>query len=168
VRRSLSFLLACTLAAVTPLFTRAEEPFAGADGFSGWPTELHGRPLIERPIDEREQPFTERFPGRIARFGDGEREWILRWIPRPTRRLHSAARCYRAIGFEIEYLPLEREVDGVLWSVFRAVRGEEAYLVRERIHDDAGNSWTDPSSWYWSVVTGRREGPWWAMTSVER
>jgi len=165
--RSLSFLLACALAALTPLLPSGEPPAPALGDFPGWPAELDGQPLVERPITAREQPFVERFPGRLARFTDGRREWVLRWVPEPTRRLHSAAQCYRAIGYDVEYLPLERDGAGVLWSVFRATKGEESCRVRERIHDDAGASWTDPSAWYWSVVTERRIGPWWAVTSVE-
>ena len=51
------------------------------------------------PIEER---FARRFPGAIARFTDGERVLIVRQVTRPTRQLHPADDCFRAIGYTVE------------------------------------------------------------------
>ena len=57
-----------------------------------------------------------------------------------------------------------RDAEGQLWSSFEARRGQEHLLVRENLVDADGRSFADVSSWYWSAVTGRSRGPWWART----
>jgi hypothetical protein len=166
--RTLSFLAVCLLAALLPVAPRSAAPASACTGFPGWPGALDGRPLAERALGAREARFAASFPGRIARFGDGRREWILRWVERPTRRLHASADCFRGLGYSIAPQPLERDERGRLWGVFRAQKGGERLIVRERIEDRAGSSWTDASAWWWAASIGRSAGPWWAYTSVER
>jgi len=51
------------------------------------------------PLSNRETRLMNRFPGRIARFTDGNREIILRYVASPTRTLHPAAECFEAVGY---------------------------------------------------------------------
>jgi hypothetical protein len=162
-----AFLVACALAALAPL---VPQPSAAADApaFPGWPSTFDGRPLRARPLLPREQRFAAGFPGRIATFGDGRRAFVVRWVTRATRRLHPAADCFRGAGYAIEPRPLVRDAEGRAWGSFTAVRGTTRLRVRERIAGAAGGeAFTDASSWYWSALRGRGEGPWWAWTVVE-
>lgn len=161
------FVVACAFAALAP---RASRPIAAAAdaAFPGWPATFDGRLLHARPLLPREQHFAAGFPGRIATFGDGRRLYVLRWVTRPTRRLHPATDCYRGAGYAIEPRPQLRDDQGRTWSSFLAVRGQARLLVRERIASAAGGEvFTDVSTWYWSALLGKSDGPWWAWTVVE-
>src|SRR5262245_3744823 len=95
-----ALLLAAAVAALVPLTERSNGTAAGAP-FPGWPTEYEGRALIELPLTQRETAFVQDFPGRVGRFTDGTREIIIRWVGAPTRRLHSAADCFRGSGYAV-------------------------------------------------------------------
>lgn len=106
------------------------------------------------------------FPGRIGRFSDGEREIVIRWVTEATRKLHPASDCFQGLGYSIKPRALQRDDKGSLWSSFGASKGNERLRVRERIHSESGETWTDVSSWYWAAL--REEGPWWAITVAEK
>jgi hypothetical protein len=171
-RLSLSFFLCCcTLAAITPLLGARTNVRNEAEPFPGWPRELEGRALIELPLTERERQFAQDFPGRLARFTDGEREIIVRWVTHPTRTLHPAADCFRGLGYGIEPQPLRVAGTQERWGSFTAVRKAERLRVYERIYTANGlvaDSWSDVSSWYWAALLGRTRGPWWAVTVAEQ
>ncbi len=173
------FLLSCFAAALMPLFPLGDSggrgrgsAGAGAEIFPGWPVHPAGRGWRELPLGEREAGFAKDFPGRVARFHDGEREWVLRWVTSPTRRLHPAADCFRGAGYVITPLSIVTDEKGRRWARFRAERDGERLLVRERIEPAANptaEGWTDASSWFWSAALGRAgDGPWLAWTSAER
>jgi hypothetical protein len=67
----------------------------------------------------------------------------------------------------VRHLPLHIDTTGRSWSRFEATRGTERILVRERIFTEAGASWTDVSSWYWSALWGSSPGPWFSVTVAE-
>jgi hypothetical protein len=160
----LSVLLTVSaLAALVPLLG-ARQPPVPIGEFPGWPTHFAGKSLRELPLGPREQRFAADFPGRIARFTDGEREIVIRWVSQETRKLHPASDCFRGIGYAITPQPLTLDADGAHWGSFTAQRGEERLEVRERIHDTHGKQWPDVSAWYWSAATGQSAGPWWAIT----
>jgi hypothetical protein len=164
------FFCCCVLAAVVPLLGSRAGTRNSLASFPGWPHELAGRALTELPLTERERRFAEDFPGRIARFTDGEREVIVRWVTQPTRTLHSAADCFRGIGYAIEPRPLRVDSAQERWGSFTAVRDTERLRVYERIYAAPGASdgnWSDVSSWYWAALFGRTQGPWWAVTVAE-
>jgi hypothetical protein len=156
-------LLACVLAAVVP-FLDARSQLAPVGHFPGWPTTFEGKPLRELPLGATERRFAADFPGRIGRFSDGEREIVLRWISRETRRLHPASDCFRGSGYSITPQGLTVDANGARWGTFFARHGEEHLNVRERINDASGHQWTDVSAWYWAATTGKSQGPWWATT----
>jgi len=156
------FVAACLLAALVPLLPA--QPVSHATSFPGWPARYEGRPLRELPLTALERRFEENFPGRLGRFTDGEREVVIRWVSRETRKLHPAADCFKSSGFRVTPRPLEVDAAGARWGSFVAVRGRQTVRVRERIHDAAGDGWADVSSWYWAAMLGKSSGPWWAVT----
>jgi len=166
-RASIAFFAACLVAAAVPLLPAAPAP-AAASGFPGWPADFEGRPLRPLPLSALEARFADNFPGRVGRFSDGEREIILRWVTHETRRLHPAADCFKASGYELTPGPIEIDAHGVRWGRFLARRGGTSISVRERLHDGDGQSFTDVSAWYWAAFRGRSRGPWWAITVASR
>ena len=162
-----AFLLAALTAAAAPLVGGSNDAKAMNAGFPGWPTQYEGRPLTAMPLTARENSFVRDFPGRVDRFSDGQREIIIRWIDAPTRRLHSAADCFRGIGYGITPLPVRRSMSGAAMSCFRAGRGGDAVAVCETIRDEHGSIWPDVSAWYWSAMFGASPGPWWSFVVAE-
>ncbi|MBN8549544.1 MAG: hypothetical protein J0M12_09535 [Deltaproteobacteria bacterium] len=162
--RDLFLAVLIALAAVTPLTTTHPAPSTGVDRFPGWPQEFRGNHLTQLPLTERELTFGKDFPGKIGRFSDGENELIIRWITRESRKLHPASDCFRGAGHSIAPLPLHKDLDGALWSCFRASRDHQEIRVCERIFDENGGSWSDTSSWFWDAARGVSDGPWWAIT----
>ena len=89
--RVMPYLLLCICAAVIPLFASSSLLESSSQTFPGWPTQLDGQLLQPLPLSEKERLFAGDFPGRIQRFSDGRREYILRWLFSPTRKLHPAS-----------------------------------------------------------------------------
>ena len=140
-------------------------PGAAAAVFHEWPSEWDGAPLRPLAMSAVERRFAERFPGAIARLTDGEQVLVLRQVNAPTRMLHPAADCYRALGYGIAQARLERDLHERLWRCFVAERGARQKIrVCERIVDAAGDAFTDTSAWYWAAASGRSSGPWQAVT----
>jgi hypothetical protein len=165
-RSSALFTAACAFAALVPLLSAPSAPPAPS-GFPGWPTHYEGKPLRELPLTSLERRFEEDFPGRLGRFSDGEREIVIRWVSRETRKLHPAIDCFRGGGYSVTPRPIAVDSEGVRWGSFVAIRGEKTLSVRERVYDGAGNSWTDVSSWYWTAFREQSPGPWWAVTVAQ-
>lgn len=166
--RQIYLLLACCLAAALVPFFPHNSGYFPKSRFPGWPTQIEGQPLRELPLTQREKDFTAGFPGRIARFANGPREVIIRWVTQPTRQLHPSTDCFKGLGYKIDPLPVQVDSEGNHWGSFRVVRGGSEYRVRERIFDEKGNSWADVSSWYWSAIMGKTSGPWWSVVVTER
>lgn len=129
-----------------------------------WPVAWEGRPLRPLALGAFEARFAARFPGHIARMTDGERTLVLREVHEPTRMLHPAADCYRAVGYTVADAHLERDAQQQLWRCFIAEREGQRLRVCERIVDAAGASFTDASSWFWAAALGQSTGPWRAVT----
>jgi hypothetical protein len=164
------FLAACVLAMMLALMPGDRSPARHADpaavAFPGWPASFEGRPLRETPLTPREAAFNTKFPGRIGRFESGGRVVLLRWVTRPTHRVHSAADCLRASGWRITAAPLREFPERQRWSAFSAERDGLRLSVRERCSAADGTThWPDVSAWLWSALLGAR-GPWWIVTVV--
>jgi hypothetical protein len=130
-----------------------------------WPSQWDGVPLRPLALSEVEQRFADRFPGAIGRMTDGTQTLVMREVKQPTRMLHPAADCYRALGYRIEQARLERDAQARLWRCFVAQRhGAQKIRVCERIVDAQGTAFTDTSAWYWSAASGQSTGPWQAVT----
>ena len=162
-----AFYALAALAATAPLWREPSTPAVSVVVEEGWPAELVATDWRPVPLAEREARFARDFPGRIGVFAtrDG-RTVIVRQITRPTRKLHPAGDCLRAVGYTIEPRPIFVAVDGVEWGALRATRGNEELRVRERLVGADGRRWTDVSAWYWAAVFGGAAGPWWAVTEI--
>ncbi|MDR1935063.1 MAG: hypothetical protein LBS49_05715 [Candidatus Accumulibacter sp.] len=140
-----------------------------ADSAVEWPAAWRGRRLRPLALSAVEQRFAQGFPGKIARLTDGRNMLVWRHVARPTRMLHPATDCYRALGWRIhgEHLEqLENGRQGERWRCFVAEQAREGARLRvcERIEDRAGQGFTDASAWYWAAITGQSAGPWRAVT----
>jgi len=149
-----------------PLASRSA-PAAPRPPTTEWPTVLDDEPLVPVALSDVERRFAADFPGSIARFSNGSRTVVLRDVERPTRRLHPAVDCYRALGYAIAHERLERDGDGRLARCFEARLHGRGLRVCERIVDAAGRVDTDVSAWYWNAILGRSKGPWRASTTAE-
>ncbi len=130
--------------------------------FPGWPTHYEGKLLKRLELSEREKGFVQRFPGKIARFSDGNREIIIRWIQAPTRQLHPASDCFRGVGYSIKFLPMQTNKAGNGMGCFAMTKGSSRLRVCEFIKDQSGNSWSDVSSWYWHSLFSNKNDHWWS------
>lgn len=128
------------------------------------PAQWDGRPLRPLALSEVEQRFAQHFPGTLARMTDGRQVLVLRAVHRPTRMLHPAADCYRALGYSIARQQLQLDREQRLWRCFDAARAGHGLRVCERIVDDRGKGFTDASAWYWAALLGQSQGPWQAIT----
>lgn len=169
MRRTAFYLTACCVAALAPFVSAAlsERHYAEPSSVApDWPMHFENRALVALPLTEREQRFGRGFPGHLARFTDGEREIIIRRVTAATRKLHPAADCFAAVGYEIHPRPLHVDAAGHRWGSFTATRRGDKLRVYERIYTNAGESWTDVSAWYWAAE--ETAGPWWAVTVAEK
>ena len=167
MRHMTHLLLLCAVAAAVPLAVSDPAPDSRGAAFPGWPTELDGVPLEPRATPARDARFLAGFPGRVATFAAGSREVVMRWVATPTRRLHPAVDCYRAVGFATRPLPARRDELGRRWGCIEASRGNARVRVAARIVDADGASFSDVSSWYWAALLGKSRGPWWAYAVIE-
>ena len=167
--RQILWALGLLVAAALPFWTQSGGEIVLQSAFPGWPQTVEGRSLQPLPLTPREARFADGFPGRVGRFHDGEREIILRWLDRPTRKLHPAVECFRAHGYRIDHRPWQLDAQGRPWSSFEAhLPSDDASLrVRERVLDADGRQWADVSSWYWAALLGRSRGPWWSTVVAE-
>jgi hypothetical protein len=158
---------AACLAAVTPFAGKLPGSAArerAAVPLPPWPREIQGRALTRVPLADSERRFLAGFPGDVARFSDGERDVILRWVTQPTRRLHPADDCYRAWGYAVGVPTIHADRDGVRWRCFAVRKDGRSRLVCEQVRDTEGAHWTDVSSWYWAATFDRTRGPWLVTT----
>jgi hypothetical protein len=164
-------MLLCVLWSAASALHRTP-PAAEVAAFNEWPSQWDGVPLRPLALSEIEHRFAEHFPGAIARMTDGRQMLVMRQVNTPTRMLHPAADCYRALGYRIEQTRLERDDQARLWRCFVAVGrdGQNGQKLRvcERIVDTAGVAFTDTSAWYWAAASGKSAGPWQAVTLARR
>ena len=158
-------MLVCLLWSAAAALRPSAAPAAATASAPEWPSQWDGAPLRPLALSEVEHRFAQRFPGAIARMTDGHHMIVLRHVTAPTRMLHPAPDCYRALGWRIAQARLERDAQARLWRCFVAERaGAQKLRVCERIVDANGAAFTDTSAWYWAAVGGRSNGPWQALT----
>lgn len=162
------FVLACLAAAAMPLALPGGRGLAPASGFPGWPATFEGLPIRPAELTPAEEAFSRAFPGRMRRFTDGSRSFVMRWVVAPTHRVHSGIDCLRAAGGRLTPRDLWRDADGRLWAAWELADTGGTVRVRERCYDGRGESWPDVSSWYWAATLGKTDGPWWIVTVAER
>lgn len=160
---ALVMLLCVVWSAANALHARPE-PTASTP-FQEWPADWDGEPLRPLALGDVEQRFAAHFPGAIARLTEDQQILVMRRVDKPTRMLHPAADCYRALGYGLAQARLERDIHARLWRCFVAERaGGQKLHVCERIVDAEGRAFTDTSAWYWAAASGRSNGPWQAVT----
>ncbi|WP_218510064.1 hypothetical protein [Variovorax sp. dw_308] len=162
-----AMVLCIAWCAATAVHAPAAPAVAQPATSTAWPDTWDGARLRPLALSEVEQRFAEHFPGDIARMTDGAQTLVLREVRTPTRMLHPAADCYRALGYRIDEARLERDPRERLWRCFLADRpGTPRLRVCERIVDAAGAAFTDTSAWYWAAASGKSTGPWQAITTA--
>jgi hypothetical protein len=159
------FGLLAAAAALVPLVDRSGPADGGPP--SPWPARFEGRPIARLGPAPEDRLLARSFPGHVARFSDGRRQIVLRQVNAPTRRLHPASDCFRAVGYAIGPSPMRVAAGGRPASCFTATRGGRTFRVCEQILGQDGASWPDISSWYWPALTGAAAGPWLATLTVE-
>ena len=161
-----AFFSLCLWAGLCPL--RMSREAISAKPVPGVPAGLLPVDAGTVPLDDRQRRFLAGFPGRAEVFANGNQTWVVRTVTQPTRKLHPAGDCLRALGYGTAPGPLFQEPNGVCWGTWTATRDGQRFGVRERVVDSRGQSWTDVSAWFWHAVLGRTDGPWWAVTVIER
>ena len=132
-----------------------------------WPARFEGRRIVALAPAPEDRLLAASFPGHVARFSDGRRQIVLRQVNAPTRRLHPASDCFRAVGYAIGPSPMRVTEGGRPASCFIATRDGRTLRVCEQIIGRGGSSWPDISSWYWPALAGTASGPWLAILTVE-
>lgn len=132
-----------------------------------WPTTLDGTILIPIPLTERDKQYLEDFPGTFARFKNGEREVLIRYVTKPTRKLHPVSDCLRGMGYSVRPIAARLNTDGQILSCVRAEGFGSPKRVCEYISDLHKNTFADPSSWFWSSTLGKSKGPWFDISFIE-
>ena len=141
------------LAACAPfLFSNLETINPVPSQFPGWPSDYEGKLLTQLELTNREEFFVKGFPGKIGRFSDGSRELIIRWVERPTRKLHPAADCFKGIGYYITPKPIQVNELGIKMGCFNASKGSSELTVCEFIEQQDGNNLSDISAWFWGAM----------------
>ena len=135
-----------------------------------WPESFEGEPLTQVAITDMEHEFSKGFPGEIGNFICHDKQVIMRYVTRATRKLHPATDCLRASGHHIGEVKVHTDTHGHHWSGCKTIKSGEQFFLRERItsinNDD--KEWCDVSSWYWSALTEPHQGPWLAVTVISR
>ncbi len=165
--RIAAFLVVAAIAATVPAFPGADGGRKAGPEFPGWPAEFEGKPIRETRMNAMERRFYGDMPGRVARFTDGRRQIVVRWLGTPDQKFHLSARCFKGSGYEVRPLPNIRDAGGRSWGVFEARKERETLRVRERIEDSAGHGWTDEQTHRWDMFWRRTDGPWWGFSVVE-
>ncbi|MBF0308495.1 MAG: hypothetical protein HQL56_03050 [Magnetococcales bacterium] len=163
-------LLLCLAAGLIPFWPSSFQktpPQEYQESFAGWPREWQGLPLRQLPLADYEQAFGTGFPGRLARFTDGRRQIVIRWITQATRKLHPASDCFRALGYDISPLPAARTSKIHHLHCFLATAQRDKFHVCEWVQDDRGGQWSDISQWFWQALMSPESGPWWSYTVAE-
>lgn len=163
-----TFVLLSIVSAAVPIVVKPAAPISISETFQGWPTEFEGLPMKPVQLSPLTARFADGFPGKIGVFSSGDKRIVCRWVTVATRQLHSSSSCYKWSGYEIKWLPELIDQANNKWARFEATKGDEKLLVRERLFDVAGGSWTDVSSWYWSAVLKQSRSPWWCVSVAER
>ena len=135
--------------------------------FLGWPKQYQQKTLTQLPLTQQESIFVRGFPGKIARFTDGRRQLVMRWVDQPTHKLHPASDCYKGIGYDITPAPIEFNERGIQMACFEANKGDKKLKVCEFIEAPNGQNWSDVSAWYWGVMTDDQPDGWFSYVIAE-
>ncbi len=161
------FIVACLIAAIIPIYNSNISELPEFYATTDWPMEYLGLKHQKTELTSKEKQFYKHFPGRIIKFSTSEAEYVIKWVVKPTRKLHPAIDCYKGSGYVISPKPVIRDAKGIYWSSFIATTNNLSFRVKERIYNDSGESWPDVSCWFWSAFFNKNSGPWWVVTISE-
>ncbi len=160
IRSILLLAVSLLAAALIPLAAGEKPKTASQAAFPGWPEKWGGDFLEPVPLSAAEKAFARDFPGQIGVFSAGGDRLVMRWVTRPTRKLHSSADCLRAAGYEVE-----KERAGRFFAF--SPGGAGGWYVEEEIRPENGEkAWKEVSDWFWQASLGKTQGPWWAVTRI--
>ncbi|THJ31748.1 exosortase Q [Lampropedia aestuarii] len=140
-------------------------PHSASPSYLEAPSHWQGERLRPLALSAVEARFAQQFPGRIERLTNGTDTLIWRHVQQPTRMLHPAADCFRAMGYRISQEQLS-DKDGQVWRCFIAEINGQRFKVCEIIQNADGQHFSDTSAWYWAALLGQSQGPWQAWTVV--
>lgn len=165
MRAVMAYLGLVAVVGLLPIWAKPADESVSQANFPGWPTRFTNTTKQQLPLAPHEQRFAQGFPGKIAKFKDAKQRYIVRFVARPTRRLHPALDCFRASGYRVTpqaRCPTSANANGC----FIAERDEQRLLVHERISDATGQAFGDVSAWYWATLRSQTRGPWWSVTTI--
>ena len=163
------YLLCCLSLAITLYDSGQQQSHVSSDQkFPGWPQQFMGQSITEVPLTSKEKKWFSSFPGKAARFQTYQTDLFIRWIERPTRRLHPVKDCLKATGYLVTPAPLQKDRQGKLWGCVHAEKHGSTYRVCEQIGDSEGQHFSDVSSWFWQSALGYSTGPWWSTAYMEK
>ncbi len=161
------FITACLIAALIPFYQPNSTVLPEFSNEPDWPVEYLNLKHEKTEFTGKEKEFYKHFPGRIIKFSTGNTEYVIKCVIKPTRKLHPASDCFKGSGYSIKPEPVFRDHKGNYWSSFTATKNNLQVLVKERIYNNSGKSWTDVSGWFWSAFFNKSNGPWWVITVSE-
>lgn len=162
----IGFSMCCCLAAIGPLMSSSPQT-TSLDAFSGWPPEFSDPKFQAVRLTKHESAFAESLPGRLGKFTDGRRQFLVQWIAEGSRLVHSSTDCLTKAGYTVKPDPIRIDSFGNRWAAYQATRQGQSYHIMERLYDDSGHEWHDVSTWYWAVLRQKTRGPWWMVTVIE-
>lgn len=160
IRPTKGLLIAVIIAALVPFWTG--KPSSQPTPAVTFPTHLEDEALSQRAISDRDQPFLAGFPGELRSYTTPKHDVLIRYVRKPTRKLHSSTDCYRGLGFVVTPIGIEK------WARYRMEKEGEVLILEERIRDKDGNYFYDIGQWFWSAKLGSSTGPWWSEVRVHK
>jgi hypothetical protein len=157
-----SFLVLCVAAASAPAWAPRVSPREPSGQFPGWPALLPPG-WSQVALDPTEAAYTERFPGRVARFQNGQQQLVVRYIEQPSRRVHPSSHCLAASGYDLQPAPMGADGPHQV-GAWIATRGAQRMRVEEWVVSADGQQHSDVTAWFWSAILGYSRGPWVAYT----
>ena len=161
------FIAICLVAAIIPFYNPDSIALPELSTEPDWPVEYLSPDHKKTALSGKEKQFYKNFPGKMIKLSSGNTEYVIKWVTRPTRKLHPASDCYKGSGYSITPGPVKRDKNGNHWSSFTATKIKSNVLVKERIYNNSGQSWPDVSGWFWSALFNKNSGPWWVVTVSE-
>ena len=153
-------MLACALSGVVGQRTDAAAASVVATAPAELPSHWQGQPVRPLALSAVEQRFALAFPGHIARLTDGRQIVVLREVRQPTRMLHPAVDCFRALGYRIDGERLEtlQTIDPAPAPPANPLRQTIALRVSDRLPLDEATAQEATASTVQRCFTARKDG----------
>ncbi len=166
-------LCLCVVASIVPFFPLVNSAKT-SNGHIQFPSQLNGYKLDSYALSKSERSFYAAFPGEAKKFrwvGSEYQSIMIRFVPKPSRRLHSAETCYQAHGYNVKALiPGTVSISGFGTKMpcnrFLATGSGGTYEISQCIVSLHGRAqYPDIQSWYWQTrILKKDRGPWVCFT----